>query len=564
MDRYIGQLLDGRYEILDVIGTGGMAVVYKARCRRLNRLVAIKVLKDENLDDEDFLRRFHAESRVVAMLNHPNIVSVFDVSTDREQDYIVMELIDSLTLKQYIENQGRLHWRAAVHFATQIAKALEHAHSRKLVHRDIKPHNVMVLKNGTVKVTDFGIARMMENNNTMTKEAIGSVHYISPEQAKGRRVDARSDLYSLGVVMYEMVTGKTPFDGESAVAVAIKHINGGAPSPSEINPYIPRGLEQIIIRAMARDVENRYGSASEMIRDLEALSANPSLEFPEYYDGRHYRQPGLAVAENLPEEGSRPERVVRQSSGETSRKVAVLEDNAEEDSYSTKGKTAVAAVVICSLVAIVAIIVFMILLTQNDILAVNQDAQTPKGDAQLSQNLQLPATQPTESQKPTEGQLSIKAPIPEPPESSATRPQVVRVQMTTLVNRPRQEAELQLQALGLKNVTWVDQESFEPAGTVIGQSVAPEQWVATDTPLVIVCAAGAVTKTCTFDLPFQTEEFYLSLFLDGRPAVAERLMEPFCATATFQLTGKGRQNCEIYINGKLYQTLMVDFEAYAG
>lgn len=280
MDRYIGRLLDGRYEILEVIGTGGMAVVYKARCHRLNRLVAIKILRDENLQDDDFRRRFHAEGQAVGMLSHPNIVSVYDVSTVDGVDYIVMELVEGITLKQYMEKKGVLNWKETLHFATQIAKALDHAHSRGLVHRDIKPHNVMVLKNGSVCVTDFGIARIMSETNTLTKEALGSVHYISPEQAKGGRVDHRSDLYSLGVVMYEMITGRPPYDGESPVSVAIQHIAGGAVKPSKLNPNIPAGLEQIILRAMAHDLKDRYASALEMIADMDELRKNPEKIFP--------------------------------------------------------------------------------------------------------------------------------------------------------------------------------------------------------------------------------------------------------------------------------------------
>ena len=202
MDNYIGRLLDNRYEILDMIGSGGMAVVYKARCNRLNRLVAIKILKEELSQDAEFRRRFHAESQAVAMLSHPNIVSVYDVSHSDNLDYIVMELIEGITLKQYMEQKGQLNWREALHFATQIAKALEHAHSRGIIHRDIKPHNIMILKDGSVKVADFGIARISSAQSTLTREALGSVHYISPEQAKGAHVDFRSDLYSLGVVMY--------------------------------------------------------------------------------------------------------------------------------------------------------------------------------------------------------------------------------------------------------------------------------------------------------------------------------------------------------------------------
>ena len=279
MDNYIGRLLDNRYEIQEVIGTGGMAVVYRARCHRLNRSVAIKILKDEYCRDEEFRRRFHAESQAVAMLSHPNIVSVYDVSTSSDADYIVMELIDGITLKQYMGKKGVLNWKETLHFAIQIAKALEHAHSRGIVHRDIKPHNVMVLKNGSVKVADFGIARVMSQSNTLTKEALGSVHYISPEQAKGGRVDNRSDIYSLGVVMYEMMACRPPYDGESPVAVAIKHINGGAVMPSTINPNIPGGLEQIIMKAMGHDVSDRYESATAMLYDMDEFRKEPTMLF---------------------------------------------------------------------------------------------------------------------------------------------------------------------------------------------------------------------------------------------------------------------------------------------
>ncbi len=276
-DKYIGRLLDGRYEILEVIGTGGMAVVYKARCHRLNRLVAVKILKDDYIQDEEFRRRFRAEGEAVGMLSHPNIVSVYDVSSSNQADFIVMELIDGITLKQYMEKRGYLNWKETLHFAIQIAKALEHAHGRGLVHRDIKPHNVMVLKNGSVKVADFGIARVMAKSNTLTKEALGSVHYISPEQAKGGRVDSRSDIYSLGIVMYEMIAGRVPYDGESPVGVAIQHINGGAVKPSRINPGIPPRLEKIILKAMALDPEDRYPTATAMLYEMDEFRKTPDV-----------------------------------------------------------------------------------------------------------------------------------------------------------------------------------------------------------------------------------------------------------------------------------------------
>ena len=279
MENYLGRLLDNRYEILEVIGTGGMAVVYKALDHRLNRLVAVKILKDEFSRNQEFRRRFHAESQAVAMLSHPNIVSVYDVSRTGDADYIVMELIEGISLKQYLEKKVSLNWRETLHFALQIAKALEHAHSRGIVHRDIKPHNIMILKDGSIKVADFGIARVGSAQHTLTREALGSVHYISPEQAKGSRVDNRSDLYSLGVVMYEMLTGRPPYDGDTPVSVAIQHINGGARRPSELVEGIPLGLEQITLHAMNANPDDRYSSASEMIRDMEEFRKNPSVTF---------------------------------------------------------------------------------------------------------------------------------------------------------------------------------------------------------------------------------------------------------------------------------------------
>ncbi|MCL1819048.1 MAG: Stk1 family PASTA domain-containing Ser/Thr kinase [Oscillospiraceae bacterium] len=279
MDKYLGKMLDNRYEIMEVIGVGGMAVVYKAKCHRLNRLVALKILKDDYAQDADFKRRFHAESQAVAMLSHPNIVAVYDVSRSGNIEYIVMELIDGITLKQYMSKKGRLSWREVLHFSTQIAKALSHAHSRGIVHRDIKPHNIMILRDGSVKVADFGIARFSNKQNTLTQEAFGSVHYISPEQARGSHIDARSDIYSLGVVMYEMLTMRLPYEGDSPVSVAIQHINSIPLTPREVDHSIPEALETITMKAMSASLSKRYPTAEALLHDLEEFRKNPSISF---------------------------------------------------------------------------------------------------------------------------------------------------------------------------------------------------------------------------------------------------------------------------------------------
>ncbi len=375
MDKYIGRLLDNRYEILEVIGSGGMAVVYKARCHRLNRLVAIKILKEDNLEDEDFRRRFHAESQAVAMLSHPNIVSVFDVSSSIMADYIVMELIEGISLKQYMEKKGTLNWKETLHFAIQIAKALEHAHSRGIVHRDIKPHNVMVLKNGSVKVTDFGIARMMSKGNTLTKEALGSVHYISPEQAKGGRVDTRSDIYSLGVVMYEMMTGRPPYDGDSPVSVAIKHIDGGAIMPSVLNPNIPGGLEQIIMKAMAHEIDKRYDSASQMLADMDEFRKDPTVLFdynaPELDAVIRVSRPPLVMqpkttAEKVADaaEGQRrpPTGGTAYRSGGERAPRGRTPNNRSRQEPESRSRAATIAIIACSLAAVMAIVIFLVIL----------------------------------------------------------------------------------------------------------------------------------------------------------------------------------------------------------
>ena len=284
MDNYVGKRLDGRYEIREIVGVGGMAVVYKAYDNIDDRMVSIKVLKDEFLANEEFRRRFKNESKAIAVLSHPNIVKVYDVSLGDKLQYIVMEYVEGITLKEYIEQQGVIPWKEAVHFTTQILRALQHAHDKGIVHRDIKPQNILLLENGSIKVTDFGIARFSRGETrTMTEAAIGSVHYISPEQARGETTDDKADIYSVGVVLYEMITGRLPFEAESAVSVAIMQVQNEATPPREINPQIPLGLEQITLHAMEKSTANRYQSAAEMLLDLDELKRNPSIKFDYTY-----------------------------------------------------------------------------------------------------------------------------------------------------------------------------------------------------------------------------------------------------------------------------------------
>ena len=268
-DKYIGKILDDRYEILELIGTGGMANVYKALCHRLNRYDAVKIMRDDTAADECFRKRFRTESQAVAMLSHPNIVSVYDVSHNENIEYIVMELVDGITLKQYMKEHGALPTDEVLNYSIQISKALAHAHSKGIIHRDIKPQNVMLLKDGLIKVADFGIAALQNDIEESTNETVGSVHYIAPEQARGAAADARSDIYSLGIVMYEMMTGRLPYVGKSDVEVAVKHMNTEAVPPRTIVPGIPEELERICLKAMATDITDRYQSAGELLSDLE-------------------------------------------------------------------------------------------------------------------------------------------------------------------------------------------------------------------------------------------------------------------------------------------------------
>ena len=317
MDNFCGKRLDGRYEIREIIGVGGMAVVYKAYDNIDDRIVAIKILKDEYLANEEFKRRFKNESKAIAVLSHPNIVRVYNVSFGDRLQYIVMEYVDGITLKEYIEQQGVINWKEAVHFTGQILAALQHAHDKGIVHQDIKPQNIILLHDGTIKVTDFGIARFSRiDNNTTSENAIGSVHYISPEQARGEMTDDKADIYSVGVVLYEMITGQLPFQSDSAVSVALMQLQKEPTRPREIVPTLPLGLEQITIRAMQKNASDRYHSAAEMLMDINEFKRNPAVKFNYTYfvdkEPTRYVPAGASASQIMAAEDS-SEEVAKQS-----------------------------------------------------------------------------------------------------------------------------------------------------------------------------------------------------------------------------------------------------------
>lgn len=348
MENYVGKRLDGRYEVQEIIGVGGMSVVYKAYDNVDDRIVAIKVLKDEYSNDAEFVRRFKNESKAIAVLSHPNIVKVYDVSFGEKVQYIVMEYVDGITLKEYIQKQHIIAWNDAVFFTTQILRALQHAHDNGIVHRDIKPQNIILLPSGNIKVTDFGIARFSRTETrTLTENAIGSVHYISPEQAKGEFTDERADIYSVGVVLYEMLSGNVPFDADSAVSVALMQLQKEPKKLTEINPNIPLGIEQICFHAMQKNPQDRYQTATEMLLDLEDVIRNPNATFDYSY----------FVDKS-------PTKYVFKEESLNSASVSGNEENVEEGetadpNHKKKVITAVVVGVVFLIAAIVGLVVFM-------------------------------------------------------------------------------------------------------------------------------------------------------------------------------------------------------------
>lgn len=379
MDNNIGKKLDGRYELLELIGVGGMADIYRAMDTQENRIVAVKILKTEFAGSEEFLRRFRNESKAIALLSHPNIVKIYDVGFTDKVQFIVMEYVDGITLADYIEQQGILKWRDSVHFIVQVLRALQHAHDRGIVHRDVKTSNIMLLRDGTIKVMDFGIARFnRENNKTMSEKTIGSVHYISPEQARGDITDERSDIYSVGVVLYEMLTGKKPFDGDTPVAIALKHMQSVPKKPGEINETIPEGLEQIVLKAMQKEPAVRYQTAGEMINDLEEFKHNPGIVF----DYKYNSTDGSAKYTNRPypvaeQESVRRRRIVDEDDD-------YGDDYDDDDDELEERRSPLIPILFAVGAAFVICTVFLILILVQNKLGNNPETSSTTIDAEIS------------------------------------------------------------------------------------------------------------------------------------------------------------------------------------
>ena len=525
MDQYIGKLLDNRYEIMEQIGMGGMARVFRALDHRLNRQVAVKILREDLAEDAELRRRFHEESQAVAMLSHPNIVAVYDVSRSSDLEYIVMELIDGITLKQYMQKKGnKLNWREALHFITQIVKALGHAHSRGIIHRDIKPHNIMVLRDGSVKVADFGIARVASGgHSTLTQEALGSVHYISPEQARGSHIDARSDLYSAGVVLYEMITGRLPFEGDTPVSVAIQHINSIPLSPREI----PEALEAITMKAMAPDPDNRYLSADDMLADLEEFRKNPNINFDYNVSGFQDDEDDvdktqvLPTAASISRVGSRvrePERVQNRSrSNPPSRRREREEDEEEYDDGPRRPNWPIIGAVAAILVFVVALLYIMFSTAFSGSLgAQTQNIRVPSVTGQLFSEAQantelLNGFTLVQGETVESDQLAGTI-LQQSPDANSfvsgddmtitvtvSSGQAEEITMPDLVNKPLSEALSTLQELDLK--LKIDYNSYSenhdtiPQGSVI--STIPEEGAALseEQQVIFVMSLGPAEKT---------------------------------------------------------------------
>ncbi len=621
MDKYIGRVLDGRYEILEEVGNGGMAVVYKARDFDTGAIVAVKILREEYLDNEEFCRRFRNESRAIALLNHSNIVKIFDVCNTPTLQYIVMEFIDGISLKDYIEQQRVLSWKEAVYFTTQILRALMQAHSKGIVHRDIKPQNIMLLPNGRIKVTDFGIARLASSQtSTITDKAIGSVHYIAPEQARGAATDARADLYSVGVMLYEMLTGKLPFEANSAVSVAVMQLQADPKMPREVNPNIPVGLEEITVQAMQKDPASRYQSAAEMLQDIESFKHNPGITFDYQYiveDNSRYRRAVEEVRQTEEEEGDYKSPVIPVLTGIATAfvLVALVFVLIFVDTSGIFKKNTNEEVELPNFVGQV----------YNDVIqsdkynfefykeekfsseiaeGVIMD-QTPKANKRVYSNSQVTLvvskgperlmvpeydnmTFEQYTQLLTQLGLSyIEMPVydsdvpeyivcntnPQPREEVnagdvievyySLGPKTTNVIMQNFVNIPYATAKSQLTSLGITvaNATQVD--SDKPEGTIISQEPAYGTKLTKDTVVKFTVSNGKApekTVRLEIELPKGTSDINIEIFQEGISKKIAKVSLASQSTYSIKLSGAGTQTVKVTLNGSEYRDYSVNFK----
>ena len=576
MDKYLGKRLDGRYEIHELIGVGGMANVYRCTDTVDDREVAVKILKDEYLNNEEFIRRFKNESKAIAMLSHPNIVKVYDVSFGDMIQYIVMEYIDGITLKEYIDQQGIIEWKDAIHLTAQILKALQHAHECGIVHRDIKPQNIMLLQDGTIKVTDFGIARFSDKSTrTMTEQAIGSVHYIAPEQARGDATDGKTDIYSVGVMLYEMLTGKLPFDGDSAVTIALMQLQSTPKHPREINPGIPIGLEQITMKAMEKLPSDRYTSAAEMLSDIERFRLNPSIVFD--YGNKSFvdNQPTKFV-HSLRDSGVRKKidneatKVVDMPQDD----VVVKEEQFADEDFVKEHKPSYYAVKGMS----GSTITVTVNGTDSEVSVpyVTNYSEKEASQALKEKNL-IPEIVYVENTKTPKGytiecfpKAGVKTTI-----GSTVYVYIASGERTKQVTLPSvdgltlSEAKQSLVDLGLTVETVQDDESKEPKDTVLGMS--PLQYGKVDAGSVVTLTVSSGlgdenTVNIFVDLPSDVEDSVdMTVIVDG--AVDSRnsktLVPKYNKTYTLELKGSGTSTVVIQLDGQAYREYSVDFASAA-
>lgn len=622
MDRYIGKKLDGRYEIKEIIGVGGMANVYRAYDSIDDRTVAVKILRDEHMQNDELLRRFRNESKAIAVLSHPNIVKVYDVSFNEDIQYIVMEYIDGITLKEYIEQQKVLRWKEAVHFTVQILRALQHAHDKGIVHRDIKPQNIMLLADGTIKVADFGIARFARaSQQTVTDKAIGSVHYISPEQAKGDVTDEKSDIYSVGVMLYEMTTGKLPFDAESPVSVALQQIQSQPKRPRSINPDIPEGLEDIIIRAMQKDPARRYQSAAEMLRDIDEFKRDPTVSF-EY----KYTEPEeMSITENFTKTAKKTKKIkdeqvrsapvvpvltgitvafiivailfligimamvrpfeevpdteapnligmdIEEAKKQYSKFDIEVESSAFHDSYdkdviyyqnvkpgmTVKEKSTIKVKISSGV--------------QSFSLADYTNFEENQVYAILTDN-DIEFTTITEyNDDIPEGYVIKTEPGVDTVVDSGTvviiyvsmGPKTTYATVPNVLGYKLNDAKLMLNSAGIKigSVTRVD--STQAGSVILNQSLSAGTQVqrGTTIDLVIAMERDSEANSVTLDIPLPSDNrsVQLEAFINGSPAAAETINPYMMSSWTVTLTGEGINTVSIYYDDKLYRAYSVDF-----